>query len=93
MLSPFYRGFSFGRCSSSTTFKEAVDFLILDLSFAGAPVMKRGKIVPHYSAKIRSLMEVRDIPIQLDLNLGTAEATAWGCDLTHGYVVLNVSDN
>ncbi len=55
--------------------------------------MKRGKIVPHYSAKVRSLMEVRDIPIQLDLNLGTAEATAWGCDLTHGYVVLNVSDN
>ena len=70
-----------------------VDPTKVDLTFAGAPVMKRGKIVPHDRAKIRKLMAVRDIPIKLHLNLGKAEATAWGCDLTHGYVDINVSYN
>jgi glutamate N-acetyltransferase/amino-acid N-acetyltransferase len=70
-----------------------VDPTKVDLTFAGASVMKRGKIVPHDRSKIRKLMGVRDISIQLHLNIGKAEATAWGCDLTHGYVDINVSYN
>lgn len=70
-----------------------VDPTKVDLTFAGAPVMKRGKIVPHDRTRIRKLMAARDIPINLHLNLGKAEATAWGCDLTHGYVDINVSYN
>jgi glutamate N-acetyltransferase/amino-acid N-acetyltransferase len=70
-----------------------VDPTKVDLTFAGASVMKRGKIVPHDRTKIRKLMGVRDISIQLHLNIGKAEATAWGCDLTHGYVDINVSYN
>jgi len=70
-----------------------VDPTKVDLTFAGAPVMKGGKIVPHDRARIRKLMAARDIPINLHLNLGKAEATAWGCDLTHGYVDINVSYN
>ena len=65
----------------------------VDLRFAGAPVMKRGKIVPHDRAKIRRRMNVRDISIELNLNLGKGTAIAWGCDLTHGYVDINVSYN
>jgi glutamate N-acetyltransferase/amino-acid N-acetyltransferase len=65
----------------------------VDLTFAGACVMKRGKIVPHDRAAIRKRMEVRDVPIKLHLNLGKASATAWGCDLTRGYVDINVSYN
>lgn len=65
----------------------------VDLTFAGAPVMKRGKIVPHDRARIRKLMTARDIPISLHLHIGKASATAWGCDLTHGYVDINVSYN
>lgn len=70
-----------------------VDPTKVDLTFAGAPVMKRGKIVAHDRKKIRKLMSVRDIPIQLNLNLGKGKARAWGCDLTHGYVDINVSYN
>jgi glutamate N-acetyltransferase/amino-acid N-acetyltransferase len=70
-----------------------VDPSRVDLTFAGAPVMKRGKIVAHDRNKIRKLMSVRDIPIQLNLNLGKGTARAWGCDLTHGYVDINVSYN
>ena len=70
-----------------------VDPSRVDLTFAGAPVMKRGKIVAHDRNKIRKLMSVRDIPIKLNLNLGKGTARAWGCDLTHGYVDINVSYN
>jgi glutamate N-acetyltransferase/amino-acid N-acetyltransferase len=31
----------------------------------------------------------KDVSICLDLGLGTAAATAWGCDLSHGYVDIN----
>jgi glutamate N-acetyltransferase/amino-acid N-acetyltransferase len=65
----------------------------VDLTFAGASVMKRGTIVPHDRASIRKRMAVRDVLIKLHLNLGKASATAWGCDLTHGYVDINVSYN
>jgi glutamate N-acetyltransferase/amino-acid N-acetyltransferase len=70
-----------------------VDPLRVDLTFAGAPVMRRGKIVAHDRNKIRKLMSMRDVPIQLNLNVGKGTARAWGCDLTHGYVDINVSYN
>jgi glutamate N-acetyltransferase/amino-acid N-acetyltransferase len=70
-----------------------VDPKKVDLTFAGAPVMKRGTIVAHDRKKIHKLMQAKQVTIDLNLHLGTAEATAWGCDLTHGYVDINVSYN
>jgi len=29
------------------------------------------------------------VPIMVRLNMGEAKATAWGCDLTEGYVTIN----
>jgi glutamate N-acetyltransferase/amino-acid N-acetyltransferase len=55
----------------------------VDLRFAGASVMKRGKIVPHDRAKIRKLMMVSHILVELHLNLGKGNEIACGCDLTH----------
>jgi glutamate N-acetyltransferase/amino-acid N-acetyltransferase len=65
----------------------------VDLTFAGAPVMRRGKIVAHSIDKIRKLMSGKEVKIHLNLGLGKSAATAWGCDLTHGYVDINVSYN
>ena len=70
-----------------------VDPKRVDLTFAGAEVMRRGQVVPHDRKKIRKLMSVREVPVRLQLHLGNGEATAWGCDLTHGYVDINVSYN
>lgn len=70
-----------------------VDPAKVDLTFAGAWVMRRGTIVPHDRAKIRKLMSGKQVLIHLDLHLGKKSATAWGCDLTHGYVDINVSYN
>lgn len=65
----------------------------VDLTFAAKIVMRRGKIVPHNRATIRKLMSGKAVSIHINLNLGTASAQAWGCDLTHGYVDINVSYN
>lgn len=70
-----------------------VDPRRVDLTFAGAAVMRRGEVVPHDRKRIRKLMSVREVPVRLQLNLGRGEAVAWGCDLTHGYVDINVSYN
>lgn len=70
-----------------------VDPRRVDLTFAGATVMRRGEVVPHDRKRIRKLMSVREVPVRLQLNLGRGEAVAWGCDLTHGYVDINVSYN
>lgn len=63
----------------------------VDLRFAGARVMRRGAIVKHDRERIRRLMATAEVKIELRLNLGNSEATAWGCDLTRGYVDINVS--
>jgi glutamate N-acetyltransferase/amino-acid N-acetyltransferase len=34
-------------------------------------------------------MKSAEISIQIDLGLGVASATAWGCDLTEDYVRIN----
>jgi glutamate N-acetyltransferase/amino-acid N-acetyltransferase len=68
-----------------------VDPRKVDLTFAGTPVMRKGTIVPHDRTKIRKLMSGKEVRIDLHLNLGKISATAWGCDLTHGYVDINVS--
>jgi glutamate N-acetyltransferase/amino-acid N-acetyltransferase len=70
-----------------------VDPQKVDLTFAGAKVMKRGAIIPHDRDRIRTLMSTSEVIVSLDLNLGQGAATAWGCDLTHGYVDINVSYN
>ncbi|HEX6123008.1 MAG TPA: bifunctional ornithine acetyltransferase/N-acetylglutamate synthase, partial [Ktedonobacterales bacterium] len=33
----------------------------------------------------------REVRILLDLHAGAHEATAWGCDLTHGYIIENTT--
>jgi len=34
----------------------------------------------------RKAMAEDEVIITIDLHLGDGEATAWGCDLTHGYI-------
>lgn len=70
-----------------------VDPSKVDLTFAGTTVMRRGAILDHDRQQIRGLMSGKEVVVSLNLNLGKGSATAWGCDLTHGYVDINVSYN
>ncbi|MBA7695667.1 Arginine biosynthesis bifunctional protein ArgJ [subsurface metagenome] len=49
---------------------------------AGCPVsFNRGEVV--------RVLDSSEVPVRLELNLGTATATAWGCDLSREYVTIN----
>jgi len=61
----------------------------LDVMMAGITVLKKGRPVPFEREKAVKALERTEVPILVDLHLGAGEATAWGCDLTEQYVVIN----
>lgn len=61
----------------------------LDVIMAGIPVLACGCPVPFDREKAVKALEGKEVPILVDLHLGAGEATAWGCDLTEQYVVIN----
>ena len=66
--------------------KIAVDFSSLSGSIA---VCNDGKGVTFSEEKGKKVLSEKEIVINIDLNSGTCEATAWGCDLTYEYVKIN----
>jgi len=61
----------------------------LDLYIGDIPVVKAGKLLPFSKRSIIQLLKGREVTISLNLNLGSASATAWGCDLSEEYVTIN----
>jgi glutamate N-acetyltransferase/amino-acid N-acetyltransferase len=52
-------------------------------------LLARGQLQPYDEPALRAAMAGPDAVIRLDLGLGEASATAWGCDLTEEYVRFN----
>ena len=52
-------------------------------------MVKGGTPLPFTKHNLVQVLEKAEVPISLNLNLGTASATAWGCDLSEEYVVIN----
>lgn len=42
-----------------------------------------------YLERAEKIMQTKNITVNVDLDLGDGEATAWGCDLTYDYVKIN----
>ncbi len=61
----------------------------IDLSIGDVKVLKAGKPLPFEEEDVIRVLKQEEVPIRADLNLGTASATAWGCDLSEEYVVIN----
>ncbi len=61
----------------------------IDLYIGGVCLVKEGNPLPFDKGSIVELLKKSDVSIGLHLNLGTASATAWGCDLSEEYVVIN----
>jgi glutamate N-acetyltransferase/amino-acid N-acetyltransferase len=61
----------------------------LDVVMAGVPVLRSGRPLPFERQTAVKALQQKEVKILVDLNLGEAEATAWGCDLTEQYVVIN----
>ena len=60
-----------------------------DLFIGHICLVKGGNPLPFDEGKVAAALSGKEVAIVLDLNLGRAEATAWGCDLSQEYVTIN----
>ena len=61
----------------------------IDLFINGVCIMEAGKPIPFHRDAVVALMRQPEVTFRLNLNLGDGLATAWGCDLTEEYVIIN----
>jgi glutamate N-acetyltransferase/amino-acid N-acetyltransferase len=61
----------------------------INLSIDGICLVKAGCPVSFNEADVVRALGSSEVAINLELNLGTAKATAWGCDLSGEYVTIN----
>jgi glutamate N-acetyltransferase/amino-acid N-acetyltransferase len=59
------------------------------LKLGGQPWVEVGAIEALSEAEAHVLLEEQTVEITLDLGIGTATATAWGCDFSTDYVRIN----
>ncbi len=57
-----------------------------DIFIGDVQVMRQGMATEYDQQAARRVMAQAEVPIAIDLRLGDGQATAWGCDLTHGYI-------
>ncbi|MBP3790595.1 MAG: bifunctional ornithine acetyltransferase/N-acetylglutamate synthase [Methanobrevibacter sp.] len=56
-------------------------------------LVKKGEILAFedtpYLERAEKIMQSKNVIVNIDMDLGDGEATAWGCDLTYDYVKIN----
>lgn len=71
---------------------EPADRDLLSVAVGGTWMARDGGVVPGYDeTPVVAHMKGSEIEIAVDLGLGKGKATAWTCDLTHGYIDINGS--
>jgi glutamate N-acetyltransferase/amino-acid N-acetyltransferase len=69
---------------------EPADRDLLSVAIGGTWMAREGAVVAGYDeTPVIAHMKGRDVRIEVDLALGRGKATAWTCDLTHGYIDIN----
>ena len=70
-----------------------VDVTKIDVSFhsqkGDITVCVDGAGIPFPEELAKEILLEKEIEIRIDLKDGTANSTAWGCDLTYEYVKIN----
>jgi glutamate N-acetyltransferase/amino-acid N-acetyltransferase len=61
----------------------------IDLYIGSIALVKAGVPLSFNKRGVIKLLEGKEVAIGLKLNLGSASATAWGCDLSEEYVTIN----
>lgn len=59
------------------------------IKFGGISVYSKGLVLAFDEDEVRKIMKARDIVVDIDLALGNANATVWGCDESFLYVKIN----
>jgi glutamate N-acetyltransferase/amino-acid N-acetyltransferase len=71
---------------------EPADRDRLSIAIGGVWMARDGSVVEGYDeAPVVAHMKGHEIAIAIDIGLGAGAATAWTCDLTHGYIDINGS--
>jgi len=61
----------------------------LDLYIGSICLVKKGLQASFNRQEVVGLLDGDEVSVSLNLNLGNASATAWGCDLSEEYVTIN----
>jgi len=61
----------------------------IDLNIGDIGVVKAGKPLTFSKQSVIDIIGSSEVPVSLQLNMGNATATAWGCDLSEEYVTIN----
>ena len=69
---------------------EPADRDLLSIQFGDIRVAENGIRSEGYSEEATSaMMQLDEIPIRIDVGVGSGKATVWTCDLTKEYVAIN----
>ncbi|MDM7516837.1 bifunctional glutamate N-acetyltransferase/amino-acid acetyltransferase ArgJ [Lentilactobacillus sp. TOM.63] len=68
-----------------------VDIDGVSVSINGMQMVANSTATGIEDAKVSASLKNSKVVIDVDLNAGSAEGTAWGCDLTYKYVQINAS--
>lgn len=52
-------------------------------------LVENGMALDYSEEKATEILSQPEVSIMADIKLGKESATAWGCDLTHGYIDIN----
>jgi glutamate N-acetyltransferase/amino-acid N-acetyltransferase len=75
-----------GKCFEVTLVQDRVG-----ASINGYPVIENGARAQFNDQRVRDALVGDTVDLEIDLNVGDAEATAYGCDLTPGYIDENAA--
>jgi glutamate N-acetyltransferase/amino-acid N-acetyltransferase len=71
---------------------EPADRDKLSIGVGGVWMAREGAVIPGYDeTPVVAHMKGKEVEIAIDMGLGKGKATAWTCDLTHGYIDINGS--
>jgi glutamate N-acetyltransferase/amino-acid N-acetyltransferase len=69
---------------------EPADRDTLSIGFGGVWAARDGQPLADYDeAPVAAHLKGSDITVEVDLGIGSGNATVWTCDLTHGYIDIN----
>ncbi len=71
--------------------KAAIEHDKLDIRLGDVLIVEHGVAADYDQAAAKQAMVGPDVYVDIDLHLGDFAATAWGCDLTHGYIDENAT--
>jgi glutamate N-acetyltransferase/amino-acid N-acetyltransferase len=70
---------------------QPVDPSAVDIRIGDISVLEQSRPIPFDEDKAAEYLRGDFVQLYLDLHMGSATATAWGCDLTYDYVRINAA--